>query len=277
MTTIAHFLASGPGWRVDDVVCTAGPHDPAFEERHGDACIAVVSDGVFQYRTTNGAALLAPGSLLLGNRGQCFECGHDHGVGDRCLSFHFSAAYVEAVVAAAPGVTSTMFCAAHLPPLPSLAPLAADAEAARDDGDADAFEELSLRLLGAVATTLADGGGASRAPSWRDEQRIVRALRRIAAASDEAAGDRLSVSALAAEAAMSPYHFLRAFKAVVGLTPHQYILRLRLHRAAVRLRTSSDPVATIAFDAGFGDLSSFNRRFRRIIGATPGDYRARRG
>ena len=38
---------------------------------------------------------------------------------------------------------------------------------------------------------------------------------------------------LAGTAAMSPYHFLRTFRAVVGMTPHQYILHTRLHRAAV--------------------------------------------
>ena len=73
---------------------------------------------------------------------------------------------------------------------------------------------------------------------------------------------------------MSPYHFLRTFRAVVGMTPHQFVLRTRLHRAAVRLRRSSAAISTIAFDAGFNDLSTFNRRFRRLMGASPRDYRA---
>ncbi|MBN9549240.1 MAG: helix-turn-helix domain-containing protein, partial [Alphaproteobacteria bacterium] len=47
-------------------------------------------------------------------------------------------------------------------------------------------------------------------------------------------------------------------------------------RAAVRLRSSDVAVSTIAFDAGFNDLSTFNRRFRREMGETPGAYRARR-
>jgi AraC-like DNA-binding protein len=59
------------------------------------------------------------------------------------------------------------------------------------------------------------------------------------------------------------------------MTPHQFVLRTRLHRAAVRLRRSDDPISVIAFDAGFNDLSTFNRRFRRVIGASPGDFRAR--
>ena len=62
---------------------------------------------------------------------------------------------------------------------------------------------------------------------------------------------------------------------VIGMTPHQYVLRMRMHRAAVRLRLSDEPVSTIAFDAGFNDLSTFNRRFRRIMGASPSAYRTR--
>jgi AraC-like DNA-binding protein len=87
---------------------------------------------------------------------------------------------------------------------------------------------------------------------------------------------RCSLAAMAREAAMSPYHFLRVFRRIVGMTPHQYVLRIRMHGAAVRLRRSDDPVSTIAFDAGFNDLSTFNRRFRRIIGASPTAFRTQR-
>ncbi len=73
---------------------------------------------------------------------------------------------------------------------------------------------------------------------------------------------------------MSPYHFLRTFRAVVGMSPHQFILHTRLRRAAVRLCQTSDDISSIAFAAGFGDLSTFNRRFRRIIGVSPSAYRA---
>jgi AraC-like DNA-binding protein len=69
---------------------------------------------------------------------------------------------------------------------------------------------------------------------------------------------------------------LRIFRQVAGMTPYQFLLKTRLHRAAVRLRTSEAAISTIAFDAGFNDLSTFNRRFRREIGETPGVYRARR-
>ncbi len=272
MATTAHCLASGPGWKVNDVVCTAGPDDRPFEERHDAVCIAVVTQGTFQYRSTQGAAVLAPGTLLLGNEGDCFECGHAHGTGDRCLAFHFAPEHLAAVVAAVPGARRTAFAVAHLPPLPQLMPLLAAAEAARDANDGAALEELALRLAGAVAATLADTGRTARPPRRRDERRVTAALRRIEAGADA----QLSLADLAQEAATSPYHFLRIFRQLVGMTPHQYVLRTRLHRAAVRLRRTAEPISAIAFDAGFNDLSTFNRRFRKMMGASPGEYRARR-
>jgi AraC family transcriptional regulator len=87
------------------------------------------------------------------------------------------------------------------------------------------------------------------------------------------ASEPLGLAGLARAAAMSPYHFLRTFRQVVGMTPHQYILRTRLHRAAVHLLRSRAPVSTIAFAAGFNDLSTFNHRFRRLMGVSPSAYR----
>jgi AraC-like DNA-binding protein len=106
--------------------------------------------------------------------------------------------------------------------------------------------------------------------SRRDERRVSAALRLIEARAEEP----LALADLARDSAMSPYHFLRTFRQVAGMTPYQYLLRTRLNRAAVRLRTSDAPVSVIAFDAGFGDLSTFNRRFRRLMGCSPGAYRA---
>ncbi len=270
MTVTAHRLASGPGWWVDDVVCSAGPEQRPFEEAHDTFCLAVVTEGTFQYRSPQGAATLAPGTLLLGNAEQCFECGHDHATGDRCLSFHFEPEAMEEVVAAVPGARRLGFTTPRLPPLPALVPLIAALEAARDEGDREALEELGLRLAAAAVTLPSNSRPPRRAPSWRDERRVTAALRRIEAAADEP----LSLADSAGAAGMSRYLFLRTFRAVVGVTPHQYLLHMRLRRAAVRLRRSDESVSAIAYDSGFGDLSTFNRQFRRLAGRSPRSYRA---
>jgi len=87
----------------------------------------------------------------------------------------------------------------------------------------------------------------------------------------------LDLEQIAGQASFSRYHFLRLFREIVGMTPHQYVLRTRLHRAALRLRRTDEPVAAVAYDAGFNDLSTFNHRFRRVMGESPSAYRAKRG
>jgi AraC-like DNA-binding protein len=214
--------------------------------------------------------LLVPGALLLGNAGSCFECGHEHAQGDRCLAFHFTPALFEGIAAGMPGVRNTRFSRASMPPVSELIGVLAEAEVARDERDMAALEELATRVAGAVLRISGEGARSARGPSVRDERRITMAVRRIEAQADEHFG----LNALACEAAMSPYHFLRTFRQVTGMTPHQYVLRTRLHRAARRLRAGVDPVSTVAFEAGFNDLATFNRRFRRLIGMTPSAFRA---
>jgi AraC-like DNA-binding protein len=270
MALTSRLLASGSGWRVEDVICTFGPYDRPFAEQHDAACIAAVMGGTFQYRSTSGSGVLAPGGLLLGDPRHNFECSHEHSSGDRCLSFQFTPQFLEDVVAAVPGARRVAFRVARLPPLPALLPIVATAEAARDDGGEAELEEIALRLAGEVIATLMGPHGSKRAPSRYDERRIATALHQI----EQRAHEPLSLGELASTAAMSPYHFLRTFRAVVGTTPHQYILHTRLHRAAVRLRRTADSISAIAFAAGFNDLSTFNRRFARIMGLSPSVYRA---
>lgn len=269
MSARARIIASGPGWRVADVVCTATPRERPFEEEHESVCVALVTSGTFRYRASHGTAILSPGSILLGNPGNCFECGHDHSRGDRCLAFHFHGDLFERITAVLPGAKTDAFQRASLPALPRLAAIAARAEAMRDAGDAVALGELALEIAAEALTTANDHPPIMATPTGRDERRVSDAVRLIESDADQT----ISLQRLAGETATSPYHFLRSFRAVTGMTPYQYLLRTRLHRAAVRLKTSDEAVSSIAYEAGFNDLATFNRRFRKIIGQPPTVYR----
>jgi AraC-like DNA-binding protein len=271
MAIASQTVASGPGWRVIDVVCDHGPEDRAFTEQHAETSIAIVTRGSFQYRSTVGRAMMTPGALLLGNAGTCFECGHEHAAGDRCLAFHFAPAYFESVAAGVPGARSAAFPRPSLPPAERLVSLLAEAVLARNERDEPALEDIAIRLAGAAIGLSAERAPARR-PTLRDERRVTRAVRHIELHADEP----LTLSRLAQEAAMSPYHFLRTFRDATGLTPHRFILRARMHRAALRLRQNDDAISAIAYECGFNDLATFNRRFTRVMGATPTAYRARR-
>ena len=256
-------LASGDGWLVRDLLCDSGPGDRPFEERHETFCVALVSDGSFRYRSSTGGALLAPGALLFGRQGASFECGHDHSVGDRCISFHFSGDFIEAAANDVPGAGRAGFDRAALPPATVTTRLAADLATARDDGESDAFAELALRVAAAALTE--PGAARVTAPTAREERAVSAALRRI----EQGPERPVTLADLAGEAGLSPFHFLRVFRQATGTTPYQYVLLRRLHRAARALRSGSDGVAAIAYEAGFGDLSTFNRRFRRVFGMPP--------
>jgi AraC-like DNA-binding protein len=77
----------------------------------------------------------------------------------------------------------------------------------------------------------------------------------------------------AAQAGISPFHFLRLFSGVLGVTPHQYLVRSRLRHAARRLANDDGAITDIAYDVGFGDLSNFVRTFHRAAGVSPRKFR----
>jgi AraC-like DNA-binding protein len=77
----------------------------------------------------------------------------------------------------------------------------------------------------------------------------------------------------AGEAGLSPFHFLRLFSGVLGVSPHQYLVRSRLRHAARLLADDDRAVTDIAYDVGFGDLSNFVRTFHRAAGVSPLKFR----
>ena len=263
-------LATGDGWSVHEVVCNAGPSDRPFEERHEGFSVSAVVEGSFTYRSDAWRGLLYPGALLLGNSGACFECGHAHGVGDRCISLNVRDDLFGEIAAAAASTSRFRFSAPSLPPSPKALPVVALMEALSLRAPALRLEELVLGLVERVVAAMADQNRFAAAPAARDARRVVEAIRLVE--SDAARPVRLQD--LAASAGMSKYHFLRVFRRLTGMTPYQYLLSARMRRAALDLASSRRPVLAIALDSGFNDLSTFNHRFRAAFGATPTQYRA---
>jgi AraC-like DNA-binding protein len=304
--TSARALAGGTGWRVENVLCTFGPRDQPFEERHDGVCIAMVVAGSFAYRAATGRELLTPGALLLGNTGDCFECGHRHGAGDRCIAFHYAPAFFERLAADAGLARGNLqFKRARLPSQRALSPLiaracvgaggatggevgavagagsavgaganagaSAGAGAGVSGSAATAWDELAVEL---AATTLQAAGALTRsaAPASATAcSRVAQTVRLI----DDTPGAPHSLASLAAAAGLSEFYFLRTFQRVTGVTPHQYLLRARLRAAALRLQDGGAKVVDIAFDCGFNDLSNFNHAFRAEFASSPRAWRAR--
>jgi AraC-like DNA-binding protein len=234
---------------------------------------------------------MTPGSLLLGNPGQYVEYSHDHAAGDRCISFSFEPEYFEAVASDA-GVKSRSlrFSSLRIPPVRQLSAVISRACAldwqqtalaapkkttsglpenlGTPKPDVSLWDEIGFELA-ARSLQLASGNGPNQTPLPAAQARITRIVRMI----NSRPNVHQPLDELAREAKLSRFHFLRLFQQLTGLTPHQYLLRVRLRRAATRLLLGPAPVLDVALDSGFGDVSNFNHAFRAEFGVSPRAYR----
>jgi AraC family transcriptional regulator len=262
---VPRLISQGDDWSIAEYPCYAGPRDQPFEETHKQFTIAAVVEGSFNYRTEAGRALLYPGATMLGNFGNCFECRHDHSVGDRCVAFHFAPEFFAEIAATAAGCSQYTFPSLMLPAVALLTPLVVRFETLAAGACSLEIEQTVAHFGEAMLATLSGYTKVPMRVSARDERRIEQVLRYI----EDHSAEQLNLDGLAKIAAMSKYHFLRTFQRVAGVPPYQFLVMARMRRAAVRLVISSETVSTIAFEAGFGDLSSFNKRFRGLFGMTP--------
>jgi AraC family transcriptional regulator len=83
----------------------------------------------------------------------------------------------------------------------------------------------------------------------------------------------LDLHSLAKESGYSKSHFLRMFREATGITPYQYLLRLRLQQAQRMIKEKSSGLVDIAFACGFSSHTHMSRMFRQAIGITPSEYR----
>jgi len=267
--TVATIFA-GEGWRLADILCNADASDAAFEEQHDYVSIALVMAGAFSYRSSAGSGDLCSGSVLLGSARTRFSCTHQHGAGDRCIAFQFSPqCYEELLASLGASQAGTTFPRVALPVSTRGAALFARTEAFACGHGNGSAHELALATVSWVLEALGRLGR-GRTPTPAQTQAILAVARAIDA---DVSGDH-SVRTLAALASMSPFHFIRCFKRVVGTTPHAYVRIARLRVAGLLLCDPNLPIASVAFEVGFQDLSVFNHAFRQTFGVTPRQFRA---
>ncbi len=99
-------------------------------------------------------------------------------------------------------------------------------------------------------------------------------LRRVAHYIQQNLDKDLPLAELAAVVYMSPYHFARLFKCSTGEPPHRFVVRQRITHAQSCLTAEGLSIAQVARMAGFRTPSHFTTVFRRVLGVTPGAYRA---
>jgi AraC-like DNA-binding protein len=157
-------------------------------------------------------------------------------------------------------------CVAPLPELMVLGELAQ----ATADGRADlGLDEIGQILAGRFVAVATGRPPKSGPASARDRRRAVETALWI----DTHSKDEISLEQAANQSGITPFHFLRLFSEVLGVTPHQYLVRSRLRHAARLLAEEDRRVTDVAYDVGFGDLSNFVRTFNRAAGISPLKFR----
>jgi AraC family transcriptional regulator len=245
--------------------CDAGPADRPSAEVHVDYSLSYVRKGSFGCRCGRRRDELVAGSVLIGRPGDEYICLHDHyDGGDECLSFHLPAALVDEV-----GGGKAIWRSRGAPPLPELVVLGELAQAAARGDDTIGLDEVGLLLAARFVATISGRRQGSRQVGARDRRRAVAAALWV----DAHCHRRIDLEGAADEVELSPFHFLRLFANVLGVTPHQYLVRSRLRRAARLLAGEARSITDIAFDVGFADLSNFVRTFHRAAGVSPRRFR----
>jgi AraC family transcriptional regulator len=257
-------LFEGDALSVIDYRCDARLADRPTVERHGAYSLSYVRKGSFGYRVRGEAFELVAGSVLIGCRGDEYVCTHDHICGDECLSIQLSPALAETI-----GRRADVWRTGCLPPLGELVVLGELAQAAAEGRSDIGLEEAALLFVTRLVEIVTGKKHAAPPLRPRDRRRAVEAALRIDADCDQA----IDLARAAKDAGLSPFHFLRLFAHVLGVTPHQYLVRSRLRRAARLLADDARPITDVAFDVGFGDLSNFVRTFHRAAGVSPRRFR----
>ena len=255
---------SGDALSVIRYRCSDGPYSPPFIEQHPVTSISYVRNGSFGYRERGSAFELVAGSVMVGQRSDEFVRTHEHVTGDECLSVSLGPALTETL-----STDRTVWQVGGLPPLPELIVLGALVDAAaRGQSDLGTDEAATLFATRFVEVV---GGRAHRPAgvSGLDRRRAVDAALWL----DAHAHEPLDLECTAQQFGLSPFHFLRLFRRVLGVTPHQYLVRARLGDAASLLAEHDRPITDIAFDVGFNDVSNFVRTFHRVAGLSPRAYR----
>ncbi|AUX22866.1 transcriptional regulator [Sorangium cellulosum] len=247
-----------------DYRCSAGPADAPFVEQHRGFSVSYVRKGSFGCRVRGASFELVAGSILVGHPGDEYMCTHDHIAGDECLSFHLAPALVEAI-----GDRAEAWRAGCVPPLGELMVLGELAQAAAEGRSDVGLDEVGVLFAGRFVEVASGRRRGPLSARPRDRRRAVEAALWL----DAHAHEPIDLEGAAREAGLSAFHFLRLFSGVLGVTPHQYLVRARLRRAARLLSDGARSITDIALDVGFGDLSNFVRTFHRAAGVSPRGFR----
>lgn len=262
----AYGIAPGPaGYSIADLRCA-----PTVQRQargiYTESAVALVLSGTFEHLSDGCSRTAVPGSLVFANKGAEFACRHQGEEGNRRIVVFFSEELL-GPLATDLCLDAPRFQAASAPPsrlTPRVAGLLLKIAQGAVDSD-DAAVAVAHFGLSASGPFRADRA------SDVDTRRVLDAVRYVNAHFAEPC----PLDTLAAVAGMNRFRFAKRFRAVTGETANQYVINRRLSAAATLLVSTRTPIAEVALEVGFNDISHFDACFRSAFGCAPRMWRRR--
>lgn len=286
---VAAAKASGKGWDSKVLhVRTGAIHRPDID---GPLSLFMNLSGESRVRVGKRAVRVEQGAYFLTNAGDRYTLSVDQNAKAETFNIHFGEQFSAAVfqslsgneeqLLAQPDTPTTvpaLFSRLYAPDEIFLSGIRAIInEHARTPGSDERLEEQLAQLLtGLLLRHRSELQQVQALPQLRKATR-EEIYRRLIIAVDRLHSDYrdpLSLDQLAADACLSKFHFLRLFNSAFGKTPHQYLLALRMQKAAQLIRQPGNSIAVVAQQIGYEELSVFSRQFRRQFGMSAQHYKA---
>jgi AraC-like DNA-binding protein/mannose-6-phosphate isomerase-like protein (cupin superfamily) len=237
---------------------------------HVDYHIGLVTDGVHRQTFRGKSVLLGPGRVSLMPPGEIHDGINEGGKAYRLRTFRLSYDLLAGIAEEIAGKRGNFELGGTMLEDPMLAAQLLrlhEAMGSSNDSMVMAVQSHWLTLLELLLSR-------SRGVMLREEMGALSSMQwqRVRDYCFVHLGEKISLDELAAVCGLGRFHFLRRFKQTIGMTPHAWLVRLRLEQACSLLARGAGTIADVAQGLGFYDQSHFNRAFRRAFGVAPSNY-----
>jgi AraC-like DNA-binding protein len=238
---------------------------------HAEISLGLVVGGAIKLQTRSREGVASAGSFVLINAEEVHQGSPSAAEGWSCRTIHVHPSVIKGIAAELRSFTS-------VPTLAFRSPTFEDPELARRflglhqfcETTGSSLEKQSVLMM-LIARLLARH--AETPVRMRADAGEPIAVRRARSYLDSNLSDKVTLGELAAAADLTPFRLLRAFQGSIGITPHAYQMQTRVRMAHGMIRQKA-PLADVAAATGFADQAHLTRVFKRIMGATPGQFRA---
>lgn len=278
MLADVHILHSSDFYQIADFKCLCDVCSVTLPEYNNSFYLSFIRKGFFEYRVFNGNHEAHIGRILISKPGYEHTTRHIDNQPDVSTAFEFKKSFFETLK------DHYASCAWFLKNN-DIHSILLNSSAETDymhqhilgsvqskRASALQIDEMVMALLDKVMNTLGSKFNTSPVPQTFIKYHLttIEAARQYI---HEHFSENISLHQLAQHCHTSTFHFSRIFKAVLNMSPHQYLVCIRLQHAKILLTTTVKPVSDIAFECGFNSLEHFVTAYKQQFRINPTQHR----